>query len=143
MSGHRILMYFGPITGKKHTPEDKDPHEGKELPNPSGPLSKVIPSSSIGSCNAEVTKVLKQAKRFVIKKCYTKLIPAQRYEIGKKGAEMGVTAAIRYYKKKFPDLSLTEPTVKRLKNLYLEELAKKTLDTESSECNKLPYKKKI
>ena len=39
-----------------------------------------------------------------------KLTPAQGYEFVKKGAEMDVTAAIRYYKK-FPDFSLTEPTV--------------------------------
>ena len=51
MMGHGILKYFSPITGKKDTTEDKDPPEGKELPNPSGPLSKVIPSSSIASCN--------------------------------------------------------------------------------------------
>ena len=82
MSGHGILKYFRPIK--------KDPPEDKELPNPSGPLSKVIPSSSIASCNAEVTKVLKQAKRSVTKNCYMKLTPAQRYEIGKKGAEKGV-----------------------------------------------------
>ena len=37
MSGHGILMYFRLITHKKDTPEDKDPPEGKELPNLSGP----------------------------------------------------------------------------------------------------------
>ena len=54
---------------------------------------------------------------------------------------MGVTAAIRYFKKKFPDLSLTEPTVRRLKNLYQEELAKKPLDENSSAFNEFPYEK--
>ena len=68
-----------------------------------------------------MTKVMKQAKRPVTKSGY-KLTPTQRYKIGRKGAEIGVTAAIRYYKNKFPDLSLTEPTVRRLKNLYLKEL---------------------
>ena len=39
-----LLKYFRPITHKKDTPEDKDPPEGNELSNPSGPyLSKVIP----------------------------------------------------------------------------------------------------
>ena len=84
MSGHGILKYFCPILDKKDPPEDQ------KLPDPSAPLSKLIPSSSIASCNAEVTKVLKQAKpASVVKKCYTKLTPVQR----------GVTAAIRYYKK--------------------------------------------
>ena len=53
MSGHGIiddgmLKYFRPITHKKDAPEDKDPPEGNELSNLSGPyLSKVIPPSSL------------------------------------------------------------------------------------------------
>ena len=70
MSEHGILKYFCPILDKKDTPEDK------ELPNPSGPLSKVILSSSIASCNVKVTKVLKQAKWSVTKNRYMKLTPA-------------------------------------------------------------------
>ena len=64
MSEHRILEYFCPITGKTATPEDKDPPKGKELTliHLDHALSKLIPSSSISNCNAEVTKVLKQAK---------------------------------------------------------------------------------
>ena len=53
MSGHRILKYFHPIVDKK------------QLPDPSGPLSKVVPSSSIASCNAKVSEVLKQAKQSI------------------------------------------------------------------------------
>ena len=52
--GHGIFKhYFRPITSKKNTAEDKDPPEGKQLPNPSGPyLLKVIPSPSSlwGNC---------------------------------------------------------------------------------------------
>ena len=60
-----MLKYFHPITHKKDAPEDKDPPEGKELSNLSGPyLSKVIPpSSSSYLYNADITRVLKQAKR--------------------------------------------------------------------------------
>ena len=47
-----------------------------ELPDPSRPLSKVIPFSSIASYNTEVTKVLQQAKQSVTKNHYTKLTPA-------------------------------------------------------------------
>ena len=47
LSGDGILKYFHLITGKKGTPEEKDPPEGKELTNPSGSLLNVIPSSSI------------------------------------------------------------------------------------------------
>ena len=70
-----------------------------------------------------------------------KLTPAQRYEISKKRAEMGVIAAIQYYKMNFPNISLMEPTVRQLKILYLEECAKKPLDIYSIMFNKLPYKK--
>ena len=45
MSGRGILKYFHPITHKMYTPEDKDPPQGKELPNLFGSyISKVIPS---------------------------------------------------------------------------------------------------
>ena len=44
MSGRGMLKYFHPITHKKDAPEDKDPPEGKELSDLSGPyLSKVMP----------------------------------------------------------------------------------------------------
>ena len=57
MLGHEILKYIHLTLDKKDPPEDK------KLCDPSGPLSKVIPSSSnIASCNAEVTKLLKHAK---------------------------------------------------------------------------------
>ena len=65
MSGHGILKYFHPITHKKVVPENKDPLEGKELPNLFGSyLLKVIPFSSwsIASSNVDVTTVLKQVK---------------------------------------------------------------------------------
>ena len=66
-----MLKYFCPITHKKDAPEGKDPPEGKELSNIilSWPyLSKVIPPSSSLSIasylyNADITRVLKQAKR--------------------------------------------------------------------------------
>ena len=70
MSGHGILKYLHPILDKKDSPENM------ELPDPSGPLSKVIPSSSIACCNAKVTKRLIQAKRSVAKNRYMKLTPA-------------------------------------------------------------------
>ena len=83
MSGHGILKYFHPL--------EKDSPQDKQLPDPSGPLSKVVPPSAIASCNAEVSRELKQTKRPATNwQCYMKLNPAQRYEVGKKGAEMGV-----------------------------------------------------
>ena len=82
-----MLKYFRPITHKKDAPEDRDPPERKELSNLSWPyLSKVIPPSSSLSIppssslsiasylyNADITRVLKQAKRYSFQNCYTKL----------------------------------------------------------------------
>ena len=77
MSGHHgVLSSDYPC--RKDAPEDKDP------PEENGPcLSKVIPSSlrPIASCNADVSSVLKQAKRSLLKN--TKLTPAQKHEIYK------------------------------------------------------------
>ena len=71
MSEHGILKYFCPIL------DEKDPPRDKGLLDPSWPLSKFIPSSSsIASCDAKVTKVLKQAKWSVTKNHYMKLTPA-------------------------------------------------------------------
>ena len=61
MSHHVRTWNFEVLLNKEDAPEDK------ELPDPSGPLLKVIPSSSIASCNTEVTKVLKQVKQSVTK----------------------------------------------------------------------------
>ena len=53
---------------------------------------------------------------------------------------MGVTSAIQYYKKKFPDLSLTKPIVRRIKNTYLEETKGKSLE-QIEKLKELPFKK--
>ena len=58
-----------------------------------------------------------------------KLTPAQRYQVGKRVAEHGIAASIRYFMTKFPDLELKEATVRRLKNLYLSGLQKKPLES--------------
>ena len=134
MSGHGILKYFC-LLDKKDPPEDKDPLDNKELPDPSGSLSKVIPLSSTTSCNAEVTKVLKEAKQSVTKGCYMKLTPAQRYEIGWVSQEPFDII------KKVPRFIINRTNCEVIKNLYLEELAQKPLDADSSEFNELPYKK--
>ena len=54
---------------------------------------------------------------------------------------MGITSAIWYYKKKFPDLPLTKPTVRRIENAYLEELKGKSLE-QVEKLKELPYKRK-
>jgi len=94
------------------------PHE---LPDPSGNLAKEIPSSTIAAANEITVAVLAASKK---KKEYVMLTDAQRLQIGKKASEIGIAAMIRFYKNRLPDLSLTEPTVHRLKHRYNDELRK-------------------
>ena len=45
------------------------------------------------------------------------LTPDQRYEIGKRAAEHGVTTTLCYYTRKYRDLPLTETSTRRFKDL--------------------------
>ena len=106
-----ILNYFHPVKQRQ------------DLPDPSGPLSELKPLTVIASANVKVLATLEdgeEMKKKVNRGPYSSLTPAQKYEIGKRAAEHGVTASIRFYKKKYPHLSLEETTVWRLKNSYKE-----------------------
>ena len=127
-----LLKYFHPV---KRTRDDSG-----GLPDPSGALCSKIPSPTIEAANVEV-RAVRDSQDMPSRSSYCKLTPAQRCEVGKKAAEMGVTSAIRYYKRKFPDLPLTEPTVRRIKNAYLEELKEKSLE-QVEKLKELPFKKR-
>ena len=86
-----ILKYFHPVKQKP------------DLPDPNGPLSQSLPSTAIAAANVKVTDALNEAE---VKKSasrtrgtYSFLTSAQKYEVGKRAAEHGVTATIRYYGK--------------------------------------------
>ena len=66
-----------------------------DLPDPAGDLSKDMPSSAITAANTMV----KAMPTAVPRKEYVKLTSAQRYQIGKKAAEIGIAAALRFSKK--------------------------------------------
>jgi len=61
--------------------------------------------------------------------------------IGRRATEYGTTTAMQYYKRNYPDLKLTEPTVQRLKNKYEDELKKRLLEERGS-LEELPMKKR-
>ena len=77
------------------------------LPKPDRPLSAAVPSSSIATANKEVTKVLeewldqKDATPKSARGEYEHFTPEEKVRIGKRAAEHGVTAAIRYFPKYF------------------------------------------
>ena len=64
---------------------------------------------------------------------YHTLTPAQRLTVGKRAAEHGITAAIHYFAKKYPDLPLKKTTVQRLKNMYQSQIRKQRSDISSLE----------
>ena len=74
---------------------------------------------------------------------YLTLTPAQRFEVGKRAAGHGVTAALRYFEKKYPDLALKETSVRLLRNLYQEKLKMPSTEDEAttSEVQEIPRKK--
>ena len=100
-------------------------------------LSVTVPTYSIVATNKEVRKVYEQTATSEHGP-YVKLTASQKLEIAKRAAEMGTTSAIRYYKCKYPDLKLTEPTVR---NSYTFELKKRPLEERSS-LEELPTKKR-
>ena len=92
-----------------------------ELPDPSGSFSKEVQSSTSAAANEIAAKLMTASKR---KKEYVKLTDAQRLQVGKKASEIGIAASMRFYKSKVPDLWLTEPTIRKLKHRYEDELRK-------------------
>ena len=85
-----LLKYFKLKTSPKQS-----------LPNPNRELSKKIPSSGISFANACLGKLLdgdeKSGSRSDSRGPYTIFTPAQKFDIGKRAAKIGTTAAMRYY----------------------------------------------
>ena len=83
-----ILKYFHPVKQKP------------DLPDPSGPLSQTVPPTAIAAANIKVTEALNEAEvrqsASRSRGTYSFLTPAQKYKVGKRAAEHGVTATIRY-----------------------------------------------
>ena len=78
------------------------------------------------------------------------LIPSQRYEVGKRAAEYGITASLRYFAKKYPELiPLKETSVRRLKNQYQSNCKQQKASNQTNsvvqveEVRELPHKKKV
>ena len=99
------------------------------LPSPNGPLKEVIPLSTIAALNKRVEKELSTtstAESGDKRGPYSKLTPGQKAMIGKRAVVYGVTASMRYFKHKYPDMELKETSVRRFKNSYLCEVKQKS-----------------
>ena len=106
-----ILNYFKIKTKANHP---------AELPDPNGPLSAAVPSSTIAAVNKRVSSTMeKSASTDKSRGPYLHLTDEQKYCVGKRASEFGVTNTMWYYLKSFPDLPpLKETSVRRFKNEY-------------------------
>ena len=88
MHATSVLKYFRPL------------REKPDLPDPSAPLRETVPPTAI--LEAKVNEALNEASG-IEEKCkracgtYSFLTPVQKYEVGKRAAEYGVTATTRHY----------------------------------------------
>ena len=118
-----ILKYFR---------QDVDGSATNKLPDPHGSLSKEVPSSAIERANTSVMPIIEHLESGKRGK-YLILTPAQRYKIGRRAAEHGVTATLCYYSRRFAELKLKETSVRRLKNEYHASLKKPGASSSSVE----------
>ena len=77
------------------------------MPDPKGSLSEKVPSSSIELTNVIVHDIIDEKTPLLCEKHgeYLSLTAAQKFSIGKRAAENGVTATIWYYAKTFLHLN--------------------------------------
>lgn len=123
-----ILQYF-----KYTTPSTPS------LPDPSGPLSRSIPSKAIEMANEMVTNELTSN----VKKRgeYNSFSPQLRAAIGKYSSLHGSTRAARYYTRVLKR-NVNESSVRSIMKAYREEFRQKRLRDEEDEIQELPTKKR-
>ena len=127
----------------------KDDERDVSLPNPHGPLSSKVPSGAIEIANKKVAEIVApptaadSEPTSSSRKRYIKLTPAQRFTVGKRAAEHGTTAAMRYFSYKYSGnfASLKETTVRRLKTQYLEQVSRNDNSQQGESIQELPLKK--
>ena len=80
-------------------------------PNPQGSLSRRIPSSCIESANKQVSAELAASIRSTTTKRkrgpYNRYMPKEKAEIAKYAVQHGMSAALRHFKDRFPELKLS------------------------------------
>ena len=114
--------------------------EHPDLPDPTGPLSIKIPSSTIATVNAKVVTAIERPTANGKRGPYTHLTPEEKYRIGKRAAEFGVTSTLHHYSKTFPDLSLKVTSVRHFKNQYQCTIKEQVKSGESGNIKALPTK---
>ena len=124
--------------------------------NPSGPLSRVIPSLPIKAANKTVKDTVAtlstygdgsscKASKKKERGSYKKFTPEEKLKMGKRAAEHGMASPVQYFHKLFSDRAVKESSVCTWRNKYLTENAKrKCLGEEETtmDLKQLPDKKR-
>jgi len=76
------------------------------LPNPNGPLSKLVPSSSIIAVNKAVKDAISQSTK--AHGPYMQFTAEEKARMGKRAAEFGIASTVRYFNKIYSDREVKE-----------------------------------
>ena len=128
------------------------------LPNPNGPLARVMPSSSIAMANEAVKNAISKttdtssdtsedtskALNASLKGRgpYVQFTPEEKARIGKWAAQYGVASTTRHFKRFFSDREVKESSVRTWRNKYLNELGKRKHAGEKMDITELSDKKR-
>ena len=110
------------------------------LPHPSGPLSTIVPASSIATANEELKAIVTTGESKKERGPYVKFSNEAKLAIARYAAENGVAASLRHFANRFPDLK--ESSVRTWRNSYKTELSRKRKVKDDSSIVELPQKKK-
>jgi len=111
------------------------------LPEENGLLSRSVPASAIAAANLSVSKCLEQASQPAKRGKYQRYSDTERAEIGRRAAEIGITATIKYYEDLNPKRSLPLSSVYTWKVQYTDEVAKLKQEGKQPVVKDLPCKK--
>ena len=118
------------------------------LPDPTSPLSSVVPSSTIEAVNRSVENVLDDKEDQSIQKGtrghYETFSAKEKASVARCAAEIGVTKAIRKLEKQYPGRQLKESTVRAWVKRYKFELKEqcKTETMDGTPINELENKRR-
>ena len=121
-----------------------------KLPNPAGPLSKVVPSEGIKAANKEVASCMNLTPEEVpsasvsatSRGTYERFTADEKAQIAKRASEHGVAATARYCSKRYHGRMVKESSVRTWRNKYLSELKLKAREGKSAVVEKLVDKKR-
>jgi len=93
------------------------------LPNPNGPLLKLVPSLSIIAANKAVKDAISQNTK--AHGPYMQINAEEKARMGKRAAEFGIASTVKYFNKIYSDCEVKESSIRTWKNNYKDEVNKR------------------